>query len=103
MTSAESNRTRDDLVVRHAPEANRYELVSDGEVIGIADYRVLGDVVVFPHTVIDPDRRGEGLGETLVRGALDDTRRSGRLVDPRCWFVRQFIDAHAEYQDLLAS
>jgi predicted GNAT family acetyltransferase len=81
---------------------NRYELVEDGVVIGFAEYQVRGDAVVLPHTVIDPDRRGEGLGAVLVQGALDDVRPAGRTVVPACWYVRQFIDAHPEYADLLA-
>lgn len=81
---------------------DRYELVEDGTVIGFADYQMQGDTVVFPHTVIDQSRRGEGLGAVLVRAALDDVRPTGRKVVPVCWYVGQFVDAHPEYADLLA-
>ena len=57
-------------------------------VVGVAEYRVQGDAVVFHHTLIDPARRGHGLGAVLVQGALDDVRRSGRKVVPVCWYVR---------------
>lgn len=89
--------------VRNAEDRSRYELVDDGEVVGIADYRIDGDHVVFPHTEVRPHRRGEGLGQVLVRGALDDVRSSGRLVVPRCWFVAQFFDANPGYADLRAA
>ena len=82
--------------------ASRYELVDDGAVIGVAEYRIQGDAVVFHHTLIEPDRRGHGLGAVLVQGALDDVRRSGRAVVPVCWYVAQFIDTHSGYADLLA-
>lgn len=91
-----------DLEVRKAEDRSRYELVEDGSVIGFADYRDQGDVVELPHTVIEPRRRGEGLGAVLVRGALDDLRPSGRRVLPTCWYVAEFIDAHPEYADLVA-
>ena len=58
-----------DLQVRNAEERGRYELVRDGEVVGIADYRIEGDEVVFPHTEIRSDLRGQGLGEVLVRAS----------------------------------
>ncbi len=90
------------LLVRKDEDRSRYELVEDGVVIGVADHRVQGDVVVFHHTFIDPDRRGEGLGAVLVQGALDDVRRSGRRVVPVCWYVGQFMDTHAGYADLAA-
>ena len=57
---------------------------------------------MFPHTEIEPALRGRGYGAVLVQGALDDVRRSGRTVVPRCWYVAQFIEEHAEYGDLLA-
>lgn len=86
--------------VRNDAERSRYELLVDGELVGIADYRIDGDVVVFPHTEIDPARRGHGLGALLVQGALDDVRTTGRRVVPRCWFVRDFIDENPDYADL---
>jgi predicted GNAT family acetyltransferase len=92
-----------DTEVRNNAERSRYELLLDGSVIGIADYRVEGDKVIFPHTVIDPDHRGRGLGEILVQGALDDVRPTGRTVVPYCWFVAEFIDANADYADLLTA
>ena len=90
------------LEVRHAPDRSRYELLDAGEVVGIADYVDDGERLVFPHTVIDPDRRGGGLGAVLVQGALDDVRRQGRTVVPTCWFVAEFLDLHPEYADLRA-
>jgi predicted GNAT family acetyltransferase len=90
------------IEVRKAPERFRYELVDDGKVVAIADYVEQGDVVVFPHTVVDSARRGQGLGEQLVQGALDDVRATGRKVVPSCWFVAEFLDQHADYADLRA-
>lgn len=87
--------------VRRNPDQSRYELFVDGQLVGIAEYRVSGDYVVFPHTVINRDRRGTGLGAQLVQAALDDVRPSGRRVVAQCWYVAEFIDEHPEYQDLL--
>jgi predicted GNAT family acetyltransferase len=74
--------------------------VIDGELVGIADYHVAGDVVVFPHTEIEGSRRGQGLGAQLVQYALDDVRASNRRVQPQCWYVADFIADHPEYADL---
>lgn len=87
--------------VRRADDRRRYELVEDGRVIGIADYRADDDVVELPHTVIESTRRGEGLAAVLVRAALDDIRPSGRRVVPSCWYVADFIEANPDYRDLL--
>ena len=88
--------------VRDNTAERRYELYADDELVGIADYHRNGDVVVLPHTVIDPAHRGKGYAAVLVRAALDDCRRRGERVDPRCWYVAAFLDDHAEYHDLRA-
>ena len=92
-----------DVDVRHNPEASRYEISVDGAVVGVADYRVTGDRVVFAHTEIEPPMRGRGFAATLVQYALDDVRGTGRSVVPSCGYVARFIDEHPEYGDLLAA
>ncbi len=87
--------------VVNEPESSRYVVTVDGRTTGFADYRIDGDDIVFPHTVIDPAARGQGLGAILVKGALDDVRPTGRRVVPHCWYVAQFIDSNPEYGDLL--
>ena len=91
-----------DPIVRDNPERQRYELVIDDEVVGVADYRVQGEVMVFPHTEIERSRQGGGLGAILVGGALDDVRTQGRTIVPACWYVAQFVEEHPDYRDLVA-
>jgi uncharacterized protein len=86
--------------MRNNTEQSRYELLIDDDVVGIADYRVVDDVVEFPHTEIERSRRGQGLGAQLVRYALDDVRAANRRVRPQCWYVKEFIADHREYVDL---
>lgn len=88
--------------VRRDDEARRYELWVHDERVGIADFRVDGDVVEMPHTVIHPDRRGHGFGALLIGGALADIRAQGRKVRPTCWFVAEYLDMHPDDADLRA-
>jgi predicted GNAT family acetyltransferase len=83
-------------------ELSRYEIKDNGRVVGTADYRVENDLVVLPHTEVDPARQGAGLGAELIQNALDAIRQSGKRVVPQCWYVAQFIDKHPDYQDLVA-
>lgn len=89
--------------VRNNTAASRYELYVDDELVGIADYRIEGDRVIFPHTEVRPDKQGSGLGAELVRGALDDVRADGRRIVASCWYVARFVDTHPEYRKLLAA
>jgi len=89
--------------VRNNEAESRYEIFVDDEFRGFADYHDNGEAIVFPHTVVEPRYRGNGLGAELVRAALDDVRRLGRPVVAQCWYVAEFIDEHPEYRDLLAA
>jgi uncharacterized protein len=89
-------------VVIDQAELHRYEIHVDGESYGFADYRVEGDVVVLPHTVVDPARRGQGLAAILIRHALDDIVASGRTVIPACSYVAAYIERHPEYRAAVA-
>jgi predicted GNAT family acetyltransferase len=91
-----------DATVRNAEDRSRYELVVDGDVVAIADYRDRGDLVVLPHTEVAHHLRGQGYGAQLVQGALDDVRSQGKQVVPACWYVREFIDSNDAYADLVA-
>ncbi|CAN5569551.1 MAG: N-acetyltransferase [Acidimicrobiia bacterium] len=87
--------------VVHNSEQQRYEVLVDGALAGFTVAREgQDDVVVMPHTEIEPDRRGQGLGDILVQGALEDLRRLGKQVDPRCPFVNQFMQDNQEFEDL---
>jgi hypothetical protein len=87
---------------RNNQEQCRYELAIDERLVGIAEYRLVHEVVVFPHTEIERARRGQGLGAQLVQYALDDVRASKRRAKAECWYVTEFIAEHPEYADLVS-
>ena len=89
--------------VVHDEEGHRYLLRSDGEHVGLIDYRSNGDTLDMHHTEIRNDVRGRGLGGVLVRGALEDVQATGRKVVPSCWYVREFIEGNPEFADLVTS
>lgn len=79
----------------------RFELDAEGH-IAVANYRLSPGVIAFTHTEVPPQLRERGIGSRLVRGALEQARAQGLKVVPRCAFVRHYIAAHPEFQDLLA-
>ncbi len=87
--------------VRHNPEKSRYEIFVDDERVGLMTYRVDGDLVTTPHTEIDDAYGGRGLGQQLVKSALDEIRDAGRYVQPLCPFVKAYIDKHPDYRTLV--
>lgn len=82
------------------PERSRYEIVSDGRVLGYAAYQRANQLIVFTHTEVEPELEGQGIGGMLVRGALDDVRKRGLPVLPICPFVHGWMARHPQYADL---
>lgn len=82
--------------------ARQYELTIDGDVAGYASFHERGEVLVLPHTVVEPQFRGQGLSRPLIQYALDDARTRGLKVEPLCSAVRGFIERNPDYQDLTA-
>ena len=88
------------LTVVDAPERHRYEALADGDTLGFAAYQKTDELVVFTHTEVHPSLEGQGIGGTLVRGALDHVRTLGLPVLPLCPFVQAWMLRHPEYADL---
>lgn len=87
--------------VRDNAAEGRYELLLDGELAGVAEYRDRGGRRIFVHTVVDPAFAGRGLGNRLARGALDDAIQRGLAIVPRCPFIRAWLERHPEYRERL--
>ncbi|HEU5158249.1 MAG TPA: GNAT family N-acetyltransferase [Streptosporangiaceae bacterium] len=99
--AAENENTPAETVADNAA-MDRYEIKTDGQVLGFAAYRTRPDgAVVFTHTEIDGAHEGQGLGSRLARGALEDIQAAGGSVVPRCPFIKGYIDRHPEFQGLI--
>lgn len=92
-----------EYIVRDNRERERYELIIEDRIVSIADYRLDGQVVVVPYVETDPELRGRGNAERLMRGMLDDLRARNRTVLPLCPFAAAFIRDHPDDGDLVAS
>jgi hypothetical protein len=82
---------------------NRYELRVDGVLAAAATYLLVPGGIVFNYTELMRGFEGRGLGGHLAGAALDDVRRRGLRVAPRCPFISTFIEDHPDYADLLDS
>ncbi|MEY9908553.1 putative GNAT family acetyltransferase [Catenulispora sp. MAP12-49] len=91
----------DEVTVLDNKERKRYEARIGGALAGILAYTVQDGVAVMPHTVVEPQFEGRGIGGKLAKAALDDVRERGLKVAPRCWFVAAYIEKHPEYTDLV--
>ena len=91
-----------DVSVVNNPDRHRYEAFLGDELAGFAVYQLRDGIIEFVHTEVDDAFEGHGVGGALARGALDDVRRDGtRKVVATCPFIKQWIERHDDYTDLL--
>lgn len=85
----------------HDPVRRRMTCVVDGET-SVLDYALSGTLMTITHTGVPGALRGRGIAAGLTRFALGIARDQGWRVQPLCSYADAFIQAHTEYQDLLA-
>ncbi len=82
-------------------DLRQVQLRVDGELAGCLTYELTGNAVAFTEIDTDLRRAGQGLGVVLVRSALDAARGDGLSVLPVSPFVRDFIQRHPVYLELV--
>jgi predicted GNAT family acetyltransferase len=88
------------LDVRHNTAASRFEADVAGG-LARADYRLRDGVMQLVHTEVPRAAEGRGVAAQVVRAALEYARANGLRVLPLCSYVREYIRAHPDTQDLL--
>lgn len=87
----------------HEPDANRYTLSIDGQLVALAEYRINGNSISFTHTYTQPKQRGHGYAGEVVEFAVNDVEEtSSRRVVPMCWYVADWFEANPERAGLLS-
>jgi len=90
------------ISILKSEELNRFEIYSDGELAGFADFKIENQVISYTHTEIDPRFGGQGLGSQLIKEALDEALEQNLEVAPYCTFVSAYIKKNSEkYLDLV--
>lgn len=87
--------------VKHLPKGNRFE-IDLGDISAYANYHLSGKVITIFHVYTPPEFRGKGIAAQLAKYALDYARDNNLKVVPQCPYMRDYIEKHPEYQDLLA-
>lgn len=92
--------TKDAFEVHNNVETGRFEIKVD-ELTAFTEYRIVGDDIIFPHTVTPEALEGRGIGGALVRAGLAFAESKGLRVIPRCPFFAGYIARHPEYLPLV--
>jgi predicted GNAT family acetyltransferase len=93
----------DVVTVTDMLDRSRVEATLDGEVVGVLDYRRKDGLIYYDHAETVIALRGRGIAAQVVEAALIAARAEGLKVVPRCPYVADWIQAHPDFQPLVAS
>ena len=60
------------------------------------------DTLDLQHTVVPEEARDRGVGDSLVRAAIDHARKHNYRIIPSCPFVDAWLSEHPDARDLIA-
>lgn len=81
----------------------KFYIDDNGSEIGELLYTQINDKVFsIDHTFVDPEYRGQGLGDDLVEAAIAYARQNDEKIVPICPFSKKYMMEHPEVQDIEA-
>jgi uncharacterized protein len=77
------------------PQKRQFE-IKLGQEIGLLAYRQRPGQIELMHTEVPISQRGKGVGEQIVKFALEYARQNQLRVIPSCKFVQAYLKRHPE-------
>jgi predicted GNAT family acetyltransferase len=84
------------------PTGGRWAVLVDGHESEMTFSRASPQLIIIDHTSVPDALRGRGVGQALVRRAVDDARRDGFKIIPLCPFAKAQFERHAEWRDVVS-
>lgn len=79
-----------------------YFIEVNGKKVAEMTYSIAGtDRIIIDHTEVSDEYRGTGVGDKLVRKAVDDARTKGISIVPLCPFARSVFNKNEAMRDVL--
>ncbi|WP_135501711.1 GNAT family N-acetyltransferase [Roseovarius aestuariivivens] len=91
-----------DIHLDETESKGRYRVRLDGGPEAELTFSKLGaKAIIIDHTGVPDVYRGQGVGEALVRRAVEDARAAGKTITPLCPFAASQFRRHPEWHDVL--
>lgn len=82
-------------------EAQRFELIAGGTLIGLVVYYRFGDIAIVTHTETNPGLEGKGHGSKLAAKTMEWMATQGLRIVPVCGFMAHFLRTHPQYRGMV--
>jgi len=88
--------------IQHDKIANQFIVQIEGKV-AFLKYHALpgGEIWDYYSTFVPPELRGRGIGQELVKFALEYAKDKQHQIIPSCPFVQHYINEHPDYESIV--
>lgn len=86
------------MSIRHSPGCHVF-LAEVGDRLAYLQYETTDGRLVVEHTFVPPNGRGRGIGEALVRAAVDEAQRTHQRLSFHCPFAAAVAQRHGWLHD----
>ncbi|MBS0285832.1 MAG: N-acetyltransferase [Proteobacteria bacterium] len=91
-----------ELTIHHDSAAKEFVTIIDGQKATLK-YSVINATTWDYYSTFVPNAlRGRQIGQTLIKYALNYAKSNQLKIIPSCSFVKKWIQAHPDYQSLIA-
>lgn len=73
---------------------HRYEVRVGDDLAGFADFRIDDGRILFTHTEVFDEHRGDGVGAVLAQEALTDAAARDETIVPLCPYIARYAERH---------
>ncbi|WP_442548610.1 GNAT family N-acetyltransferase [Chengkuizengella axinellae] len=81
---------------------NKFYIENDGQNVAEITFVPSGNKrLIIDHTFVDPQLRGQRVGEALVEKVVEYAREGNKTIIPLCPFAKRQFDQKKEYVDVL--
>ncbi|PQZ51382.1 N-acetyltransferase [Ochrobactrum sp. MYb15] len=82
-------------------DSGRYFVVINGDEAEMT-YTKLGPALIsIDHTFVPDSMRGKGVAQALALNAVEDARKTGWKIVPRCSFMQAQVKRYSDWSDVI--
>jgi len=89
--------------VEHEAGQDRFVVRMDDGEAELSYLERSGRVLDLVHTFVPPEGRGQGVGDALVREAIEYAKANDYRLRPSCPFVRNWLEDHPEEAEVFVT
>lgn len=84
-------------------DSGRYFVSIDGDEAEMTYTKLGATLISIDHTFVPDSMRGKGVAQALALNAVEDARKTGWKIVPRCSFMQAQAKRHADWSDVIVS